>query len=92
LSILEVVRALDAQEGTPGLKTKEPRVIISSAVKQLGGGDASAINDAVIEMKFREIAAEEYTHFLDHVMPFEPVPSQPVTQPEPKLAPVLAGA
>ncbi|WP_168790600.1 hypothetical protein [Paraburkholderia aromaticivorans] len=92
LSILEVVRALDAQEGTPGLKTKEPRKIIGSAVKQLGGGDASPINDAVIEMKFREIAADEYTHFLDHVMPFEPVQSQPVTQPEPRLAPVPAVA
>lgn len=91
LSILEVVRALDAPEGATGLTTKEPRVIIASVVKQLGGGDASALNNAMIEMKFREIAAEEYTLFLDHVVPFEAAPSQPATPPTvPKLIPVPA--
>lgn len=91
LSILEVVRALDAPEGTAGLKTNDPRLIIKSAVKQLGGSDTSAINDAVIEMKFREIAAEEFTSFLDHVMPFEPAPIQPVAPSSPRLAAVTSG-
>jgi len=94
LSILEVVRSLDAPEGAPGLKTKEPRLIIKSVVKQLGGGDASALNDAVIEMKFREIAAEEYTRFLDHVVPFEPFMREagaPLAPLAPKLVQIPTG-
>jgi hypothetical protein len=89
LSILDVVRALDAPPGAPGLKTTEPRTIIQSAVKQLGGGDTSALNEAVIEMKFREIAAEEYTLFLDHVVPFDASASRTVNPPVP-IRPVAA--
>jgi len=72
LSVLEVVRALDAPAGTAGLMVKAPQAIMQSAVKQLGGVEGAALDISVIEMKFREIAAEEYTLFLDHIAPPEP--------------------
>ncbi|HXZ09837.1 MAG TPA: hypothetical protein VEI25_17440, partial [Paraburkholderia sp.] len=81
LSILDVVRALDAPPGTPGLKTRAPQAILQSAVKQLDGGDDKPVNVAVMEMKFREIAAEEYTAFLDHIVPFELFPTEPAAPP-----------
>lgn len=76
-SILDVVRALDAPAGTAGLRARSPDAIIQSAVRQLGGSDASALNAAVIEMKFRQIAAEALTHFLDQAVPLETRPDQP---------------
>jgi hypothetical protein len=85
LPILDVVRALDAPPGTPGLKVRSPEIIVQSAMKQLGGSDSGPLNAAVVEMKFREIAAEEYTIFLDHVVPFDTPTVQSVALPRPVL-------
>jgi hypothetical protein len=73
LSIREVVRALDEPQAA-GLKVKAPQALMQSAVKQLSTMEGVVFDATVLEMKFREIAAEGYTRFLAHTLPGEPSP------------------
>lgn len=84
LSIREIVCALDAP-GTHGLKVKAPEAVIQSAVKQLGGIEGGGFDATLIEMKFREIAAEGYTRFLAHIAPAEPAAGEAVAPAPPQM-------